>query len=48
MMAHLLFESLDKNLLRYLTIKVKKFDLKTNYFSKKEYNEKEKEEVSKN
>ena len=28
-------ESLDKNLLRYLTVKVKKFDLKTNYFSKK-------------
>ena len=28
-------ESIDKNLLRYLTIKVKKFDLKTNYFAKK-------------
>ena len=28
-------ESLDKNLLRYLTVKVKKFDLKANYFSKK-------------
>jgi small subunit ribosomal protein S6 len=27
-------ESLDKNLLRYMTVKVKKFDLKTNYFSK--------------
>ena len=27
-------ESLDKNLLRYLTVKVKKFDLKANYFSK--------------
>ena len=26
-------EKLDKNLLRYLTVKVKKFDLKTNYFS---------------
>jgi len=25
-------ESLDKKLLRYLTIKVKKFDLETNYF----------------
>ena len=25
-------EKLDKNLLRYLTVKVKKFDLKTNYF----------------
>ncbi len=29
-------ESIDKKLLRYLTIKVKKFDLETNYFSKKE------------
>ena len=28
-------EKLDKNLLRYLTVKVKKFDLKTNYFEKK-------------
>ena len=27
-------ESLDKNLLRYLTVKVKKFDLETNYFDK--------------
>ena len=27
-------ESIDKNLLKYMTIKVKKFDLKTNYFSK--------------
>ena len=26
-------ESLDKKLLRYLTVKVKKFDLETNYFS---------------
>ncbi len=25
-------EKLDKNLLRYLTVKVKRFDLKTNYF----------------
>ena len=33
-------ESLDKKLLRYLTIKVKKFDLDTNYFSKKEDNNK--------
>ena len=33
-------ESLDKKLLRYLTIKVKKFDLDTNYFSKKEENKK--------
>ncbi len=33
-------ESMDKNLLRYLTVKVKKFDLETNYFSKKEIDEK--------
>ncbi|MDP7541198.1 MAG: 30S ribosomal protein S6 [Candidatus Pelagibacter bacterium] len=29
-------EKIDKNLLRYLTIKVRQFDLKTNYFGKKE------------
>ena len=28
-------EAIDKKLLRYLTIRVKKFDLDTNYFSKK-------------
>ena len=33
-------EKIDKNLLRYLTVKVKKFDLNTNYFSKKEDSEK--------
>ncbi len=33
-------ESIDKKLLRYLTIKVKKFDLDTNYFNKKEDNDK--------
>ena len=34
-------EKLDKNLLRYLTVKVKKFDLVTNYFSdEKRINEK--------
>ena len=34
-------ERLDKNLLRYLTVKVKKFDLETNYFSEeKRINEK--------
>ena len=27
-------EKLDKNLLRFLTVKVKDFDLDTNYFSK--------------
>ena len=34
-------EKIDTNLLRYLTVKVKKFDLNTNYFGKKE-EEKEK------
>ena len=29
-------EKIDKNLLRYLTVKVKKFDLKTDYFKKNE------------
>ena len=29
-------EKLDKNLIRYLTVKVNKFDLDTNYFSKTE------------
>ena len=33
-------ESLDKKLLRYLTVKVKKFDLETNFFSKKDESEK--------
>merc|ERR1711991_1134371 len=33
-------EAIDKKLLRYLTVKVKKFDLETNYFSKKDENEK--------
>ncbi len=33
-------ESIDKKLLRYLTIRVKKFDLDTNYFAKKEDDEK--------
>ena len=36
-------ESIDKNLLRYLTVKVKKFDLETDYFKKVE----EKRELSK-
>ena len=31
-------EKIDKNLLKYMTIKVKKFDLKTDYFSSKEKN----------
>ena len=29
-------EAVDKKLLRYLTVRVKKFDLNTNYFSKKD------------
>ena len=33
-------ERIDKNLLRYMTVKVKKFDLTTNYFSKQDDNKK--------
>ena len=42
-------ESIDKKLLRCLTVKVKKFDLKTNYFAKREDEEKlaKKEYISK-
>ena len=40
-------EALDKKLLRFLTVKVKKFDLKTNYFGKNEDNEK-KESIKNN
>ena len=36
-------ERIDKNLLRYVTIRVKKFDLKENYFTKEEI-----EEIKKN
>ena len=32
-------ERMDKNLLRYLTVKVKNFDLETNYFSSKDEND---------
>jgi len=32
-------EKTDKNLLKYMTIRVKKFDLDTNYFSGKENNQ---------
>ena len=35
-------EAIDKKLLRHLTVKVKKFDLETNYFSKKDEKEKTK------
>ena len=41
-------ESLDKKLIRHLTVKVKKFDLDNNYFSKKDENDKiEKKEKNK-
>ena len=40
-------ESIDKNLLRYLTIKVKKFDLETEYFKKTDEKELEKSNKSK-
>ena len=33
-------EAIDKKLLRYMTVKVKDFDLKTNYFTKREDGEK--------
>ena len=36
-------ERIDKNLLRYVTIRVKKFDLKENYFGKEEGEEIKKE-----
>ena len=39
-------ESIDKKLLRYLTVRVKKFDLETNYFSSND--EIDKKEKSKN
>ena len=39
-------ESIDKKLLRYFTVKVKKFDLETNYFSKND--DSSKKEGSKN
>ena len=39
-------ENLDQNLLRCMTVKVKKFDLETNYFTKKE--EKTKKENNNN
>ena len=35
-------EIIDKNLLRYMSVKVKKFDLETNYFSNSENNERTK------
>ena len=42
-------EAIDKKLLRYLTVKVKDFDLNTNYFAKKDDGEKiEKKEKTSN
>ena len=41
-------ESMDKNLLRYLTVKVKKFDLETNYFNKNDDTDKKKFEKRNN
>ena len=41
-------ESMDKNLLRYLTVKVKKFDLDTNYFAKSDDSDKKKFEKGNN
>jgi len=42
-------ESIDKKLLRYLTVKVKDFDLNTNYFAKRDEGEKfEKKEKTTN
>ncbi len=38
-------EKIDKNLLRYLTVKVNKFDLETDYFKKND--EKDKENLTK-
>ena len=41
-------ESMDKNILRYLTVKVKKFDLEANYFNKNDENDKKKFEKENN
>ena len=41
-------EKIDKNLLRYLTVKVKKFDLETEYFKKIDYKDLEKYNKIKN
>ena len=40
-------EIIDKNLLRYMTVKVKKFDLEAKYFSKKDEYEKKELEIKK-
>ena len=41
-------EKIDKNLLRYLTVKVKKFDLEAEYFNKNEDRDVEKNTRFKN
>ena len=41
-------EKIDKNLLRFMTVRVKKFDLKTEYFSKSEDRELDKNYKSRN
>ncbi len=41
-------ERLDKNLLKYLTVKVKKFDLETNYFESKDKEKIHKDEKKNN
>ena len=38
-------EKIDKNLLRYLTVKVKKFDLGTDYFKKNEDKESDNKQI---
>ena len=38
-------EKIDKNLLRYLTVKVKKFDLDTDYFKKNEDKESDNRQI---
>ena len=38
-------EKLDKNLLRYLTVKVRKFDLETDYFKKNDEDKKKAETI---
>ena len=38
-------ERIDKNLLRYVTVRVKKFDLKENYFMKEEIEETKKNKI---
>ena len=38
-------EKIDKNLLRYLTVKVKKFDLDTDYFKKNEDKESDNKQI---